>query len=346
MLLGLSLLLVVVCADLAVAIPLAEYRERVQRASGEIETLGMMYEDEDEVDYDARRTQTLRSVRQLIPPSETVEWNGTTIHVDNAWLEEAVKDYEKIGTTDSRRTDVLTRITERLHALDERLKELETGKQPEASEGKDADRRRLASILERAEYKQQPTEKGALARLWERFLRWLANLFPESKPLEPGHSEATTSIAQLIVVLLALALITYSVWRFGPRLLSRRSRAKRGEKRGARVVLGETLAEDQTASDLLTEAEALARTGNLRAAIRKGYVALLCELGDRKVLSLAQHKTNRDYLRAVEDKGALHTEMQQLTRSFEHHWYGFATATPDDWAAFRTGYRKAVTSDE
>jgi hypothetical protein len=102
---------------------------------------------------------------------------------------------------------------------------------------------------------------------------------------------------------------------------------------------------DQTAADLLERAEALARKGDLRGAIRKAYIALLCELGDRKVIMLAQHKTNRDYLMAVRNRRALYEPLRKLTTSFEIHWYGFVAPAPTDWEEFRLGCRRAVTSD-
>src|SRR5207237_7929989 len=142
---------------------------------------------------------------------------------------------------------------------------------------------------------------------------------------------------------LCLGAIALIIWRFGPRLWSGRRRKK--SKREARIVLGERLEADQTAADLLAQAEMLAREGNLRAAIRKAYIALLCELGDRKIISLAQHKTNRDYLNSVRDKGSLYSSMRKLTNSFELHWYGFVPAGEADWNEFRTGYRKIVMGD-
>lgn len=334
-------LLIVAGANITMAIPLAGYRERIRRAVTAMESLTLLDEDEDYQAYDARQASTLRSLRQAIPPSETVEWNGTTIRVDNSWLDEALKDYEKLSTSDADRTSALARITERLYALSERLEEMD-GHEQRAAASKEEDQRRLAAILERDEYKKKRAEKGALARLWERFTRWLEGLFPDMKPLEPGQSRSVSRLAQIIVFALALAVIVFVVWRYAPRLLRRDRGGKKRDRRGARVVLGETLTADQTASDLLAEAEALARAGNLRAAIRKGYIALLCELGDRKIVSLAQHKTNRDYLRAVRDRSALHSEMRQLTDSFENHWYGFATPTQDDWAAFRAHYQQAL----
>ena len=334
-------LLIAVSANIALAaIPLAQYRERVRRAVTAMESLAFLDEDEDYEAYDARQASTLHSVRQAVRPSETVEWNGTTIQVDNAWLDEALKDYEKLSTSNPRRTDQLARITERLYALNERLMSIEANQQQGAS--KDEDKRKLAAILARDEYQKKLQEKGALARLWERFLKWLENLFPRPKQLQPGPSRSVSRLVQWIVFALALAVITFVVWKFAPRLFRQIGQGRKRDQRRARVVLGETLAADQTASDLLAEAESLARAGDLRAAIRKGYIALLCELGDRKIISLAQHKTNRDYLRAVQDQGALHTELQQLTTTFENHWYGFATTTDDDWAAFRAHYHQAL----
>ena len=109
-------------------------------------------------------------------------------------------------------------------------------------------------------------------------------------------------------------------------------------------MLGERLEADQTASDLLDEAEGLARAGELRGAIRKAYVALLCELGDRGVVRLAQHKTNRDYLDAVRRaaRPRLYTEMLPLTSDFELHWYGLRAASDADWQSFKTRCRAVL----
>jgi hypothetical protein len=111
-------------------------------------------------------------------------------------------------------------------------------------------------------------------------------------------------------------------------------------------VLGERLEPEASATDLLTEAEALVRKGEIRAAIRKTYIALLVELGDRKIISLAQHKTNRDYLRSVSHVPALYSNMGGLTNSFERHWYGFEETSLTDWQSFKSGYLAALNAAE
>jgi hypothetical protein len=151
---------------------------------------------------------------------------------------------------------------------------------------------------------------------------------------------ALSRVAQVVVIGVSVAAIGFLIWKFAPRYL--RNRRKKKNKREARIVLGERLEPDQTSADLLAQAESLARSGDLRAAIRKAYIALLCELGDRKVISLAQHKTNRDYLGAVRDRPSLFRSMRGLTNSFEIHWYGFVPPGEDDWKEFRNGYQQAL----
>ncbi|MBK7512564.1 MAG: DUF4129 domain-containing protein [Chloracidobacterium sp.] len=78
-------------------------------------------------------------------------------------------------------------------------------------------------------------------------------------------------------------------------------------------------------------------------AIRKGYVALLCDLADRKVIGLARHKTNRDYLSDIRKKNRLFENMKRITASFERHWYGSQTADQREWEEFREQYQKTVS---
>jgi hypothetical protein len=279
-------------------------------------------------------------VNESLPAKESVRFRGQNIAVDNSWLESEINDYNK-STKAADRSAAVSRITERLRAIQEHVKELESAATQPGD--KDADKGRLAEILRRQEYVPRAPESNMLQQVLERFFSWLAKLLPHFKPLRPGNSRWISAIAQVIVVAVCVGAIGFLIWRYGPRLV--RGRRQKKKTREARIVLGEKLEPDQTAADLLAQAEGLAREGNLRAAIRKAYIALLCELGDRKILSLAQSKTNRDYLNAVRDKGSLYTSMRKLTNIFELHWYGFRPAGQADWDEFRNGYRKIFGSD-
>jgi hypothetical protein len=174
-----------------------------------------------------------------------------------------------------------------------------------------------------------------------RLFKWISDLFPKRRPLDPSGASAVLRLAEIFVVAIALAGIAYGLRMFGPRVWRKRQ-AKKKSKAQARVVLGERLEPDQSAADLLAEAEALARAGDQRGAIRRGYIALLVELADRRIISLAQHKTNRDYLRAVREVKNLYRNLETLTNNFEQHWYGLVPASESDWAAFRAGYKRAL----
>ena len=197
--------------------------------------------------------------------------------------------------------------------------------------------------MQRAEYAQKAKDQNFLARLIDRLVQWLQQFFPKPKPLSPGSAGIFSQIAQILVIAARIGGDRVCFETLPAAVAKDRSVRKKKEKKDARIVLGETLTPDQSANDLLAEAEGLARRGDLRAAIRKAYIALLVELGDRKIISLAQHKTNHDYLRSVRDTQPLYGNVKQLTDSFERHWYGFASATESDWELFRSGYRRTLS---
>jgi hypothetical protein len=320
------------------AIPISQYQNEIRQAVTALDTLTLRDESEDVAAYEQRSLETVNGVRKLIPETQVIEWRSEKFNVDNSWLHH---EFDKYGTVlKGERPELLLRITERLQALDQQLTELQTpgAKIPDKAETS----RKLAEVLRRPEFAYEATKENALVRLWNRFLEWVRSWFPKPKPLSMGGFAWLSRIAQFVVVVLALAVLAYVVKLLLPRMLRNRS-PKKTTKQKARIVLGERLEPDQSASDLLSAAEALARRGELRAAIRKAYIALLVELGERKIISLAQYKTNRDYLWAVREVQPLHRDMKKLTESFEQHWYGLARATENDWLEFRAGYIQALS---
>lgn len=326
-------------ATTAGAATFTDYRTRISQAASVIQQL----ETPDYYTDDANGTNelvgsALARLRHLLPETETITFNNQSIEVDNKWFHQALAEYEKKRSRGEHDVDLIHRTREQLRALMERLDEMKSGA---AANDKDANKARLAEILRRPEYDKSATQESALAKLWNQFIRWLEKLFPRFKPPQPGTARGLSRVAQVIVLGLSLALIGFLGWKFLPRYLRNRRGKKKDSKRATRIVLGEQLEPDQTSADLLEQAEALARAGDLRGAIRKAYIALLCELGDRKVISLAQHKTNRDYLMSVRTRGSLYESLRKLTFSFERHWYGFVPPAPNDWDEFRVGVRTA-----
>ena len=333
---GFAILVTLSCCYGVDAATLAEYRHRVSDAIVAVQQL-QLAENVDPSLREQSRKAVMARLRGLLPAKETVLLEGQSVAVDNSWLHQGLNEYEKSFVSHALNNEMLAHIGERLLALGQRLDEAQKGT---TAGKKDEDKGRLAEILRRPEYQVKPAEGSAIERLWIRFLRWLDSLFPRTRGVQPGSSPWFSLIAQILIVAVALGVIGFLLWKFVPRYLQNRSKKK--TKREARIVLGERLEPDQTAADLLAQAEALARNGDLRAAIRKAYIAFLCELGDRKVISLAQHKTNRDYLNSVRERDSLYTSMRGLTNSFEVHWYGFVPPGENDWNDFRQRYQQAL----
>lgn len=331
--------LLLLCAGRASALPISDYRQNVKNAIAELEGLFQM--DEGEVqkvdEYQQEVNSTIENVRGMLPESQTIETRDVSYNVDNSWLHKALEEIRDASAEEH--FEMIAIIVQHLQALDARIAEREAASQ--TSESKEQAKARLESILARPEYVTGAKGPNALTRLIQDFMNWLRKFFPQRPEMEPQGASRLTSIMQVVVIIAALLVLLY-VTRLLFKRFKRSEQIKAPKKRQPRIVLGERLEPDQTATDLLSEAEALARNGDLRAAIRKGYIALLVELGDRKLISLAHHKTNRDYLHSLSSAPQLHSKMRGLTDSFERHWYGFDEATANDWQDFRAGYLAAL----
>jgi hypothetical protein len=272
-----------------------------------------------------------------LPEHESIKASDELCNVDNSWVQLALKDLQT--SSGEERASKLSHLIERLEALEQRVAYEQRLANPD--ETKARTKEKLGSILTRPEYATEIRGQSAFARLLDEIIRWLQSLLPKRMQVKNGGPRWLTTVAETLVVIVA-AIVLFYVARILLRRFSDNKRKRAPKKREARIVLGERLEPEETATDLLAEAEALVRRGDVRAAIRKAYIALLVELGDRKVLTLAQHKTNRDYLNAVRNIPPLHPTMRTLTDSFERHWYGFVEATENDWQNFRSRYQAAL----
>src|SRR5437870_6091602 len=172
-------------ADTVRAISITEYQKQIRQAVTALDTLAQSDETESEAAFGARDAETLHGVRNLLPPTESVEWNGEIFNVDNSWLH---KDLDKYAADRSgERYNLLKRIAERLQALEERIIEIKTPGAHKLSNKEEAGRK-LAEILRRPEYARKVKQQSALARLMKQFLEWFLNLFPKPKPLSVGSA--------------------------------------------------------------------------------------------------------------------------------------------------------------
>ena len=320
-----------------VAIPLNEYQKNLKTAHESLEKLYEM--DEEDTEYVATFSKTIEEIRVLLPAEVRIESGSEVYTVNNGPIHDDLTNLEKADD----QTESMRLLLEKLKALEERVTERVSA--TASGESKGWAKSRMEGILARPEYTSGARGPNALSQLVQDIVRWFQSLFPKRQPMDPGRAISVSRIVQIVIVALAALLLLYVLSLF-LRRFKRTKKYKAPKTREARIVLGERLEPDQTSTNLLSEAEALAKRGELRAAIRKGYIALLVELGDRKIISLAQHKTNRDYLRGLRDAPQLHSQMRGLTDSFERHWYGVAEANENDWQQFRAGYLETLQTSK
>jgi len=318
---------------------LSEYLLQIEKArAGTDELIGIVSRPDRNADLEKEKTLKIGA---LVPANQKVEWPGGSIETDNKWLGEALGEFSLEDTP--KRKGILIGVSERLQAIDKSIIELQATTSAKSS--KDQDKQKLDEILGRDEY-QKPTEQGeSLFQQWVRkIVEWLAKLMPApstSAPVTSGMGSLQL-IIQVVICLAVIGLIGFLLYKFVP-LISKRFRDPGKDKKKDRVILGEKVAAEESANDLFADAENLAREGDLRGAIRKGYIAVLCELSDRKVIGLARHKTNRDYLRDVHKRSDIFDNVAALTGTYERNWYGLRQAGRSDWDDFRDRYRQTIS---
>src|SRR5688572_33438813 len=99
-------------------------------------------------------------------------------------------------------------------------------------------------------------------------IRWIESLMPEPSQMSPGRARFISTLIMIIIIGVALLMILYVVWLLFKRF-KRPVNTKARKKRKPRIVLGERLQPEQTSTDLLAEAEALARSEIGRASCRE-----------------------------------------------------------------------------
>jgi hypothetical protein len=319
----------------AAAATLDEYQKRVEAAAIDADTLA---------DEGKRDAATVAEIRRLVPATEKVDRPGGSLDTDNQWLQTALDEFSA-ETDAAKRRARMAAISERLQAISEKIDELKKAETAERT--KDEDKQKLAEILHRPEYQKPEAQEESLFQKWYRkFMEWLRSVFPKApeSSTTPSGFGSLKFILQIAVYLLVIGLIAFVLYKCGP-LVARRFGWRRKEKKRDRVILGERIGADETAENLFGEAERLAREGRLRDAIRKGYIAALCELADRKIVRLARHKTNRDYLRDVrKTREGIFDNMSGLTGMYERNWYGLRVSDLTDWEDFRERYRQTIAS--
>ncbi|CAN5782316.1 hypothetical protein BH24ACI3_BH24ACI3_12120 [soil metagenome] len=325
------------------ATTVAEYREDIDGARSIIwDMLSELAIVEPGQTPGAFNAEDVAEIREMLPVSATIKTNNGEQEVSHTWIHAKLDEF--VTSNDMmKRAAILGGIDERLVSIETKIAQLERAAE-NGRRNKDEEKQRLAEILAREEFQKPAGKQESMFERWlASFLQWLDSLFRRPSG-ERSSIDGMPNLAfwlQIVLFTLVIGLIIFAAFRLLPAIFpSLRRRQK--EAKDDRVILGDRIATDENASVLFDEAERLARSGDIRGAIRKGYIAILCELSDRKMIGLARNKTNRDYLRDVRARRELHEDMRTLTGSFESHWYGLQDSDAVAWENFRAKYKEAI----
>jgi hypothetical protein len=210
----------------------------------------------------------------------------------------------------------------------------------------------IERVLERREFAWRPArdatrrvekEESFLSRWWRDAQRWMSRTLSRWLFRKPPASDGkglnfTTALQPAVWVLLAVAVAGLIF------LIVRQRRARSGAVLARAVAARPDLTRDDVSAELLPEegwlqlARELIDRGELRLALRASYLAGLAHLGQRELLRLARHKSNRDYdqelRRRARHQPDLVASFGDSLRTFERSWYGEHAVTRETLGDF------------
>jgi len=176
----------------------------------------------------------------------------------------------------------------------------------------------LAEILNSREF-SQTRQMSRLEELVEALLRWFGYKAPAAQIGD------WSILVTGVFVVVGLVLGLYLLRLVAPFWQTLAPEVREGEEGGAGSL-------PPTPANLLAQAEAKARAGDFRDALRHLYLSLLMDLDGRKVITYRAAKTNFEYLREITNQGvALQETFRDMVNLFEHKWYGLEECSPDDY---------------
>src|SRR5205085_11121703 len=170
---------------------------------------------------------TMRAIKQLLPAREDVEMDGQSIHVNNAWLHEAIDLVIKNARGDEEQLrSMLVEIADRLYQLEQHV----SAAQKQSNTATADERARLDRILARPEYAPEE-KKESFIQQWikkvrDKLLNLLMRLFGGRRAPSGGFNAGTVSIFRIIIALILLAAASLGLVKLVRRLQARRRKDK------------------------------------------------------------------------------------------------------------------------
>jgi Domain of unknown function (DUF4129) len=271
------------------------------------------------LDAARRSPETLRSYREALPETWTVEAGGRRYAVPTGLIVSRLQKAEKEPEVRRQQVDQTRDYLDALAAETASL----SGQPPPRE---DSARDKLAAILARKEYARSSRQTWwdrLRARIDELLFNALVRFFRRV-----GGQKSLGTILLWIGVCGAAVVIAYWIFRRWFRTAKMQEIALESEGVPAR-----------SWQEWMFAARESAGRGDYRMAIHCAYWAGIAHLQNLGAVSADRSKTPREYLRALtksklilpESLSARHQALSMLTTRLEKIWYGYQTATETDF---------------
>ena len=184
----------------------------------------------------------------------------------------------------------------------------------------------LQTILDLPAYQWRPDKPSAIESWVVDLIRKLTRALPA---LDPGGGGITINIpVDLVATIAGVLIILFVFWFVGREFMGglvMEAGAGPSTRDG-----GEPL----TAARALQQAQDLSAAGDYRTAVRYLYLASLLRLDERGLLRYDRSRTNREYLRSVDEKPELASNLKDVIDVFDEVWYGYQPLDKNSYEHF------------
>ncbi len=191
----------------------------------------------------------------------------------------------------------------------------------------------------------------AIGRWIGKVMDWLEELLPATEPVKetPGVSW-TSLVRKLLLVLLVvlsclLAVFFRRTWkrrRLPERAIATESIPSEPDLNDDRVE-----ADELPANRWLTLAKEMVEKGDFRLALRAIFLAILAHLAKHEMITIAKHKSNRDYerelYRRAHHQQSLLDIFSRNVSVFDRSWYGKHDVTKEDLKLFTANQERIMS---